>query len=194
YLIQAGEKYNIVSDLFLDDSLHKLRTWTSQKALRGYANLHKLGLFQTMHQAHKSRFKNPKTVQLFDRYATYNGSDPYQTPATLSIIPHLEYNLGAYFPKGGMIEIPNSMVRLAKDLGVNFHLNEKVEKILTDGRKATGIQTAKGNYEFDIIGCNSDIRPSYDNLLTKIERPTKLLSQPKSSSGVIFYWGINRTF
>ncbi len=194
YLIQAGEKYNIVSDLFLDDSLHKVRTWTSSKARRGYANLHKLGLFQTMHQAHKSKFNNPKTVQLFDRYATYNGSDPYQTPATLSIIPHLEYNLGAYFPKGGMIEIPNALVRLAMDLGVIFHLNEKVNKILTDGQKATGIQTVQGSYEFDIIGCNSDNRPSYDNLMNDAQRPNKLLSQPKSSSGIIFYWGINRTF
>jgi len=194
YLKEAGEKYNIVSDLFLDDSLHKISTWTSKKAMLGYANLHKLGLFQTMHQAHKTKFKNPKTVQLFDRYATYNGSDPYQTPATLSIIPHLEYNLGAYFPKGGMIEIPNALVRLAKDLGVQFHLNEKVEKILTKNNCATGIQTPKGVYDFDVVGSNSDIRPSYDQLLTGSQRPSKLLDQPKSSSGIIFYWGINRTF
>lgn len=194
YLKEAGEKYNIVSDLFLDDSLHKVSTWTSKKAMHGYANLHKLGLFQTMHQAHKTKFKNPKTVQLFDRYATYNGSDPYQTPATLSIIPHLEYNLGAYFPKGGMIEIPNALVQLAKDLGVQFHLNEKVEKILTKNNRATGIQTSKGTYDFDVVGSNSDIRPTYDQLLTDIDRPSKLLNQPKSSSGVIFYWGINRSF
>jgi phytoene desaturase len=194
YLKDAGTKYNIISDLFLDDSLHKLSTWTSKKAMLGYANLHQLGLFQTMHQAHKKRFKNPKTVQLFDRYATYNGSDPYQTPATLSIIPHLEYNLGAYFPKGGMIEIPRSLVRLAKDLGVQFHLNEAVEKIRTTGNIANGIVTKKGFYDFDVVASNADIRPSYQKLLPETLRPGKLLNQPKSSSGVIFYWGINRIF
>lgn len=194
YLKEAGEKYNIVSDLFLDDTLHKLSTWTSKKALRGYANLHKLGLFQTMNQAHKTKFKNPKTVQLFDRYATYNGSDPYQTPATLSIIPHLEYNLGAYYPKGGMIEIPNALVRLAQEIGVKFKLNESVEKIITVDQIACGIQTANGLYDFDVIGSNADIRPSYERLLTNIDRPDKFLSQPKSSSGIIFYWGINRKF
>lgn len=194
YLREAGEKYNIVSDLFLDDSLHKFSTWTSKKAMHGYANLHKLGLFQTMHQAHKTRFKNPKTVQLFDRYATYNGSDPYQTPATLSIIPHLEYNLGAYFPKGGMIEIPNALVRLAKELGVEFKLNEKVEKIITVENTVRGIHSNKGLYDFEIVGSNSDIRPTYDKLLAGTKRPDKLLNQPKSSSGIIFYWGINRIF
>jgi phytoene desaturase len=194
YIKEAGEKYNIVSDLFLDDSLHKFSTWTSKKAMLGYANLHKLGLFQTMHQAHTSKFKNPKTVQLFDRYATYNGSDPYQTPATLSIIPHLEYNLGAYFPKGGMIEIPQALVRLAKDLGVKFHLNEAVEKIRTTGNIANGIVTKKASYDFDFVASNADIRPSYQQLLPENLRPNKLLNQPKSSSGIIFYWGINRVF
>jgi phytoene desaturase len=194
YIADAGTKYHIVSDLFLDNSLHKLSTWTGKKALTGYANLHRLGLFDTMHNSHRKRFKNPKTVQLFDRYATYNGSDPYQTPATLSIIPHLEYNLGAYFPAGGMIEIPRSLTRLAEELGVQFHLNEPVTKIKTEGSRAMGIVTAKGSFDFDFVASNADIRPSYTKLLSELPKPKKLLNQPKSSSGIIFYWGVNRTF
>jgi phytoene desaturase len=194
YIAHAGTKYNIVSDLFLDNSLHKLSTWTSKKALTGYANLHRLGLFDTMHNSHRKRFKNPKTVQLFDRYATYNGSDPYQTPATLSIIPHLEYNLGAYFPAGGMIEIPRSLTRLAQELGVEFHLEEPVTEIRCTASQVTGIKTSKGNYDFDFVASNADIRPTYERLLTKLPKPKKLLNQPKSSSGIIFYWGVNRTF
>ena len=98
--------------LFLQDSLHKLSTWTSRKALKGYLNLPKLGIFGTMNAANEKLFQNPKIVQLFNRYATYNGSDPYQTPATLNIIPHLEYNLGAFFPKKGMVSITDSLVKL----------------------------------------------------------------------------------
>jgi phytoene desaturase len=194
YIAEAGIKYNIVSDLFLDNSLHKLATWTGKKALTGYANLHRLGLFETMHTHHQKRFLNPKTAQLFDRYATYNGSDPYQTPATLSIIPHLEYNLGAYFPSGGMIEIPRSLTRLAKDLGVEFHLEEPVTNIRCAGNQVTGLDTTKGTYDFDYVASNADIRPTYDRLLPEITKPKKLLNQPKSSSGIIFYWGVNRTF
>jgi phytoene desaturase len=147
-----------------------------------------------MHTHHQKRFLNPKTAQLFDRYATYNGSDPYQTPATLSIIPHLEYNLGAYFPSGGMIEIPRSLTRLAKDLGVEFHLEEPVTNIRCAGNQVTGLDTTKGTYDFDYVASNADIRPTYDRLLPEITKPKKLLNQPKSSSGIIFYWGVNRTF
>jgi phytoene desaturase len=194
YIANAGTKYNIISDLFLDNSLHKLSTWTGKKAMTGYANLHRLGLFETMHTSHQKQFNNPKTVQLFDRYATYNGSDPYQTPATLSIIPHLEYNLGAYFPKGGMIEIPRSLTKLAKELGVQFHLEEPVTGIQYEANKVTGIETIKGKYNFDFVASNADIRPTYDRLLVGLPKPKRLLNQPKSSSGIIFYWGVNRIF
>jgi phytoene desaturase len=187
-------KYDIISDLFLESSLHELSTWTSKKALRGYLNIPSLGLFTKMHRYHTSLFKNPKTVQLFDRYATYNGSNPYETPATLSIIPHLEYNIGAFFPKGGMISITNALHQLALDLGITFHFHTDVERIILNEKKAVGLKTSKGQFLFDSIASNSDIRPSYLRLLPNIPAPQKLLNQEKSSSGIIFYWGMNKTF
>lgn len=139
YLKDSELKYEVLSGLFLEDSLHKLSTWTSKKALRGYANMHKMGIFGTLNGDNEQRFEQEKTVQLFNRYATYNGSDPYQTPATMGIIPHLEYNVGAFFPKGGMYAITQSLVKLAEDLGVKFHFNTKVNEILVEDGKAVGL-------------------------------------------------------
>lgn len=194
YFKHIGENYEIVSTLFLENSLHRWNTWLNKKAWRGYANMHRLGLFQSMHQWHQSQFKNPKTVQLFDRYATYNGSNPYQSPATLSIIPHLEYHLGAYFPKGGMVAIIQSLVNLAKEQGVGFHLQERVEEILVQDGKAQGLRTGKGAYAFDLMASNSDIRPSYRKLMPRLAEPKKLLNQERSSSGLIFYWGMKGSY
>lgn len=192
FILGLQEKYQIISELFLENSLHQPSTWLSKKAWIGYLNIPRLGMFSTMHQLHKIRFKNPKTVQLFDRYATYNGSDPYQTPATLSIIPHLEYNIGAFFPKGGMIAITQSLYQLAQDLGVQFHFNEKVNRILCENNQATGLETAQGKFPFDILASNMDIRPTYQKLLPDQIQPKRLLQQEKSSSGIIFYWGMNK--
>ena len=194
YLQGLQTKYQIISELFLENSLHDYRTWTGKKALQGYMNLGKLGLFSTMHEANTQSFQHPKTVQLFDRYATYNGSDPYQTPATLGIIPHLEYNIGAFFPEGGMISITNSLVGLAKEVGVEFHFNEKVIEIITENKQATGIKTKQASYASDFVASNMDIRPTYQHLLPQEKAPKKLLNQPKSSSGIIFYWGMNTKF
>lgn len=201
-LKDSAFKYEVLSGLFLEDSLHKLSTWTSVKALKGYLNLPKMGIFSTMNQANEKFFSTPKAVQLFNRYATYNGSDPYQTPATMNIIPHLEYNIGAFFPKNGMYGITESLVALAKDLGVQFHFNTKVEEIIVKNNKVTGLKIKQhldnvNEVEFlpfDVVVSNMDVTPTYRKLLPHAKHPEKLLNQPKSGSGLIFYWGIKKEF
>ncbi|MEA5140291.1 1-hydroxycarotenoid 3,4-desaturase CrtD [Arcicella rigui] len=199
FLKDSAFKYEVLDGLFLQDSLHKLSTWTSAKALKGYLNLPKLGIFGTMNDANEKLFKNPKIVQLFNRYATYNGSDPYQTPATLNIIPHLEYNIGAFFPKKGMVSITNSLVKLAEDLGVQFFYESKVEEILVEKDKVSGIRYSNISEKniskaYDIVVSNMDVTPTYRKLMPNQKHPDRLLNQPKSSSGVIFYWGIKKQF
>ncbi|MDR6563294.1 MULTISPECIES: 1-hydroxycarotenoid 3,4-desaturase CrtD [unclassified Arcicella] len=199
FLKDSAFKYEVLDGLFLQDSLHKLSTWTSLKALKGYLNLPKLGIFGTMNEANEKLFKNPKIVQLFNRYATYNGSDPYQTPATLNIIPHLEYNIGAFFPKKGMVSITDSLVKLAEDLGVTFNYESKVEEILVTNKKASGIRFSNSlqqhiEKDVDIVVSNMDVTHTYRKLMPTQQHPERLLNQPKSSSGVIFYWGIKQQF
>ena len=205
FLKDSAFKYEVLDGLFLQDSLHKLSTWTSKKALKGYLNLPKLGIFGTMNDANEKLFKNPKIVQLFNRYATYNGSDPYQTPATLNIIPHLEYNLGAFFPTKGMGSITDSLVKLAESQGVKFHFETKVEEIVVEDGKVKGVKLRRngdgsnGENTLDLIPCdavvsNMDVTHTYRKLLPNEKHPNFLLNQPKSSSGVIFYWGIKKKF
>ena len=195
YLSQSRLKYEVLSGLFLEDSLHKFSTWLSAKAFKGYLNLPKMGIFGTLNEANEKAFKTSKAVQMFNRYATYNGSDPYQTPATMSIIPHLEYNVGAFFPKNGMHDITQSLYRLAKDLGVRFHFNEKVTEIIVKDGKADRIRTENGISEaFDAIVSNMDVTPTYRKLLPGHPHPDRILDQPKSGSGLIFYWGIKKEF
>jgi phytoene desaturase len=217
FLKDSAFKYEVLDGLFLQGSLHKLSTWTSKKALKGYLNLPKLGIFGTMNEANQKLFKNPKIVQLFNRYATYNGSDPYQTPATLNIIPHLEYNLGAFFPKKGMVSITNSLVQLAESLGVKFYFDTKVEEIIVEEGKVKEIiiksadtvarsSTSRSDIQsdsdtilsysksFDYVVSNMDVTHTYRKLLPNEKHPDFLLNQPKSSSGVIFYWGIKKQF
>ncbi len=194
YLNSAALKYRTLAPLFLEKSLHRVATWISKKALVGYLNIPKMGLLSTLHSLNKQTFEEPKLTQLFDRYATYNGSDPYQTPATMSIIPHLEYNIGAYFPKNGMHGITAALYQLAKDLGVIFHFNTKTEEILVENNMAIGILANGTTYKADVVISNMDISPTYRKLLPNVPPPEKTLNQPRSGSGLIFYWGIKRQF
>ncbi|WP_027000842.1 1-hydroxycarotenoid 3,4-desaturase CrtD [Eisenibacter elegans] len=194
YLQDVAYKYNLTADIFLHNSLHKVKNYLTKRVARGLWNFGKLEAFRTMDTANKHHFKDPRVVQLFNRYATYNGSNPYEAPATLNVIPHLEINLGAYLPHGGMYSITKGLVRLAEDLGVEFRFETKVEEIVLQQGRATGIR-AKGETEaFDCVISNMDVYNTYKHLLPKAKKPQRTLSQPKSSSAIIFYWGIKHSF
>lgn len=194
HLSDSALKYDVTEKLFLQKSLHKLSTWTGRDALKGYLNLPKLGVFGTMNAANERRFRHPKLVQLFNRYATYNGSDPYQTPATMNIIPHLEYNIGAFFPRQGMVSITDSLVKLAEDLGITFHFNAKITEVITEGKRVVSLQQSGEVKPFDLVISNMDVVNTFRKLLPHARQPERILRQPKSSSGLIFYWGIRREF
>ncbi|WP_114747653.1 1-hydroxycarotenoid 3,4-desaturase CrtD [Pleomorphovibrio marinus] len=193
-LEKSAYMYEHLSPLFMKRSLHRFSTWVSRKAFSSYLNMGKLGIFGTMDAANRQQFQHPKLVQLFNRYATYNGSNPYQTPATLNIIPHLEFNRGAFFPVKGMHDITNSVFTLAQELGVKFHFNTPVQEILVDKGKAVGVLSTKGEHLANVVVNNMDMVNAYKTLLKKQKQPKKLLDQPKSSSALIFYWGIKKVF
>jgi phytoene dehydrogenase-like protein len=59
---------------------------------------------------------------LFNRFATYNGSNPYKAPALMNMISHLEFNLGAYLPKKVCIKLQH-LVKLAEEANVEIKYN-----------------------------------------------------------------------
>lgn len=88
-----------VSGLFLEQSLHKIKGFLNKETLVGIANMPRLDLNKNLHQVNEKDFNHPKMVQIFDRFATYNGSSPFQTPGIMGVIPHYEHNVGTFFPK-----------------------------------------------------------------------------------------------
>ena len=135
-----------------------------------------------------------KTVQIFNRFATYNGSDPYQSPAMLNIIAHLELNIGSCFPKGGMVSISKHVYEHACSMGVLFHFNQHVEQINYNDKRVTGVLVGNEFHEADIVISNMDIHNTYEKLLINIKGPQKILKQEKSTSALVFYWGIKKKF
>lgn len=194
YLRKAAFTFNSSGKIFLEKSLHKLSTFLSGDVLHALANMYRYDLFRSMHQANAHILGNDKLVQLFDRFATYNGSNPYQAPGIMNSIAHLEFNQGIYYPQGGMHEITLALYRLAQDLGVQFRFEEKVEEITIEKGRVKGLRTVRGGYTADLVISNMDIVPTYRHLLKGQKQPERILKQERSSSALIFYWGMNRTF
>ena len=187
--------FKTTEDLFLKQSLHQLKNFINFKTLKGILFSPFLGLFSTMHQKNSRTFSNPKTVQLFNRFATYNGSNPYKAPALMNMISHLEFNLGAYLPKKGMHQITTHLVKLAEEANVEIKYNAAVENLeVGTNNRISAIKSSGVSYTFDIVASDVDIHLLYKYLLPKSYTPKKLIQQEKSSSAYVFYWGINKEF
>jgi phytoene desaturase len=188
--------YQVTNHVFLERSLHRLKTYLRFDTLKSILRLLQIDAMRTMHMANQSFFKDSRMVQYFNRYATYNGSNPYQAPATLNVIPHLEQHYGAWFPEGGMQAITDSLVALAESAGVKFHYNSPIEEIVIEDKKTKGIRIKDAFLPADMVVSNMDVWFTYQKLLSKYPdlKPNKILQQERSSSALIFYWGIKKQF
>lgn len=194
YFENSLTKYQLTAPIFLESSLHKLSSYFNKSTLKALLNTPKLDINISLHDLNQREFNNPKLVQLLDRFATYNGSSPYETSGIMSMIPSLEMQYGTFFPKNGMRSIAVGLFELAKEMGVEFHFNEKVEEIRMKNKSVRSISTTKGSYEGDLIICNMDVWLAYDRLLDKKDAPKSLMKSERSSSALIYYWGIDRSF
>lgn len=194
YLQQSSTVYDLTADLFIFGSFHRLKNLMNWKSLKTLLNFRKLQAFDSLHDFNTHELGEKRLVQLFDRYATYNGSNPYQTPATLSVISHLEHNLGAFVPEGGMFRVTDSLVQQALRLGVEFHFNQPVRKVETGNGCVKGAWIDSGFVTADMVISDVDIHLFYSSLMPDQKRLAKIAKQERSSSALIFYWGMKGIF
>lgn len=194
YLAASEKLYTRIGQVFLNYSLHKISTLFKIPLFSALGAFKLPYITRSMHKHNVRSFKSKKLVQLFNRYATYNGSNPYVAPSMLTLIAHLEHNEGSFYPSGGMISITNTLVAVAKKIGVQFYFNSPVQKITTHNNQVTGVVVNDTAVDADIVVSNADVYFTYLNLLEAPSKAQKILEQERSSSALIFYWGIKKEF
>ena len=184
--------YDITADVFLFKPIHEIEKLVNWQTFLKLFRVPQIDPFRTVHNGVSRFFQHPKLIQLFDRYATYNGSNPYQAPATLNIIPYVEYGLGCFYIKGGMYQLVDSLKKLAEKFGVEIYTGARVEKILHQHNQIQGIQVNGENISADYVISNADVVVAFHELIHGFpKQQAKLNRLEPSLSGVVFLWGIN---
>jgi phytoene desaturase len=194
FLRKSKRLYNLTKDVFIHSSLHIVGNYFTKKFFKAYAHAYELNAFQSMHKENSRWFKDKRVVQMFDRYATYNGSNPYVAPATLNVIPHLEHCIGGFFPEKGMYQIITSLKELADSVGVQFVFDTKAGKVTLENGAVKSVVAGGEEYPADIIVSGIDVHQFYTHLLPDQKRVRKIEKQERSSSALIFYWGVKKEF
>lgn len=131
-------------------------------------------------------FDDPRLRQLVGRYATYSGSSPFQAPATLSCISHVEQEFGCWHVTGGLGRLRDSLERVARRVGVDVRLGVDVGRIVPTGDRVSGVEFADGGAEAaDIVLSNVDAAHLYTDLVPDPKRARALDRAGRSTSAFV---------
>lgn len=193
FLLYSRRIWELSADVFLYTPIHETRKLLNQRFFKKMLNIGKIDPFRTVHQGISQYFKHPKIIQIFDRYATYNGSDPYKAPATLNIIPYVEYVLGSFYIKGGMYRLIEELKRLCDSQNIQIYTQTPVKRILYKRSKISGLQVKGEKIDFDYVICNNDVVTSYNDLIEGFNHTRRKLNRLEPSlSGAIYLWGVKK--
>ncbi len=191
FLKYAERIHNLTAEIFMFTPIHEFRKLMRHRHFRTLFRLHQIDPFRTVHQSVSRFFSDSRLIQLFDRYATYNGSDPFQAPATLNIIPYIEYGLGGYYIKGGIYRLIDALKAVACELGVQIHTSAKVEKICHDDKRVSGVRVNGEKVGAKYVLCGADAVVAHDELIDGHQTREKRLNRLEPSlSGMVFLWGV----
>lgn len=148
---------------------------------RVWGSVNRIDPFRTLRTAIRARVKTPELVAILERYATYNGSDARNAPATLGCIAHVELDLGGYGVRGGMRSLVLALQRALDRTGVRVQLEEPVEEVLFRERRTLGVRTQLGTYLADSVVLGADL-PQWRSSFLGQGGPASELTTPSMSA------------
>ncbi|MFT5647317.1 MAG: phytoene desaturase [Aureispira sp.] len=193
YLAKCKEKYEVVGTMFLENPIHKISLLPWNKVKKAIPFLFTGGIFKSLDALNKKDLKDEKLIKLFNRYATYNGSNPYEASSILSMIAHLDQTIGTFYPKGGMRRIVGGLYDLAQEQDIDFLLNQKIESCTSVGNQYE-IKSNGEVQQFDKVVSAIDHLQFYKHIIKDEKLYKKYEKQERSASAFIFYWGMNESF
>ncbi len=148
--------YQTLENPFIRSSRPNPFTLAQRAGIRKLGDLWHIKPFATLWSALGEHFHDPRLRQLFGRYATYCGSSPFQAPATLMLVAHVEQQ-GVWLVKGGMHQLAVTLARLAAERGARFRYATTAREIKLDRRGVKAVELGTGEHiTVDAVVVNAD--------------------------------------
>ncbi|MBF0253791.1 MAG: phytoene desaturase [Candidatus Omnitrophica bacterium] len=142
-------------------------------------------------------FRNPYLAAAFSFQSLYLGQSPFKTPSLYNMLAYLEFAYGAWYPMGGMYELPKALAKVFEESGGVIRTGTEVEKIHIENGRARGVVLKGGELDLaDLVVSNCDLPTSYRLLVDAESRPSfpdsKINNWHYSSSSCLYYLGLKR--
>lgn len=192
YLDQCQYQYNQAMATFVDreySSATDLLDW--QLAKEGA----RMRLFGSLDKLVSRSFEHHLSKKILEYTTVFLGGDPQNTPALYALISHVDFNLGVWYPEGGMNAVAKGLQRLAEEHGAQIHLNSPIEKILTSHNRISGVRVHGERIDADIVVSGADYHHTEQHLLDAPDRSYSERywhTRTVAPSGFIVYLGLNK--
>ncbi|MEY5048741.1 MAG: hypothetical protein RLZZ175_2100 [Bacteroidota bacterium] len=192
FLEDAKYKYNTgINDLVYKPSL----SITEFVDLKLWFDVLRLDIFKSIHEQLRKYFKHPNILKLMEFPVLFLGAKPEKTPALYSLMNYADIALGTWYPMGGMFNIVEAMVSLAKEKGVEIIASQEVTNIFVTNEKVRNVKTKTHTYEADIVVAGADYHHVDQQLLDEPFRnysPKYWDERVMAPSSLLFYVGVNK--
>jgi phytoene desaturase len=167
YLATSERHYETAMEKFVYEDRSRLRDWIDLDVLR--AAPVGLQLIGSMQSHVEDYFDHPKLQQIMQYTLVFLGGAPKNTPALYNIMSHVDFNLGVYYPEGGMGGVVDAVVELGEELGVTYETGREVSEI-TRRKQGFLVETDEHSYNPDSVVVNADYAHAERELLPAHER------------------------
>ncbi|HSQ57563.1 MAG TPA: phytoene desaturase family protein [Gemmata sp.] len=145
---------------------------------------------------------DPRVAQMLDHFTQYVGSCPEQSPAVLCGIAHMQTQEGIWYPRGGTRAVPEALVKLGGELGVEYRIGMGIARVLVDEKahRVTGVETDSGEtIELAAVISNADsVRTHRELLDASAPRAARRFERRRTyepaCSGVVLFLGLDRAY
>lgn len=192
YMVKSQEHYKIAMNKFIYKNYDSIFDFFSlDLILEGL----KLNILSKMQKYVERYVKDHRIQKLLQYQLVFLGNSPYNAPAIYNIMSHVDFNMGVFYPQGGIYKITESLINIGKKNGVKFRIGAPVTKINSENGKVSGLTLKSGEkLGFDIIVSNADLHHTETQLLSPQDRSFSEKYWKKrvlAPAGLVLYLGID---
>ncbi|MCS6863983.1 MAG: phytoene desaturase family protein [Gemmataceae bacterium] len=183
-------------------SIKDMIDWRAGLSIRLMGDVLSLRLGRSVAGTVRKFIPDTRVAQMLDHFTQYVGSCPENSPAVLCGIAHMQTSEGVWYPRGGIRAVPEALIRLGEELGVEYRRETGIRRILTDSRgtRVRGVETETGEVvDLAAIISNADSVRTHRELLAETapvasRNFNERREYEPACSGVVLYLGLKRAY
>ena len=170
YVKRSTETYELAVKSFLYNNRWNLSDFMKLEILSRSPRMLQM-LARTLDQHVRSNFKDKRLQQILEYHSVFLGSSPFEAPAIYSLMSHLDFKSGIFYPRRGMPSLVDDQLDISKKFDIEYHYGSPVRQINTDGDIASGVTLVDGSaHEAEVVISSADLHFTETQLVPESKR------------------------